>query len=401
MRPRSFFGLRWALLVTGWVAGCASTAPKLLTLPDLPRIEITDGLEEILPGTGILDTPVLSNDGQRLTVQTQVYEDPVLPYEVYSLAVAQRDDAGAWQPARIIRKGNYRAYLGRMSMPIQPAFDETGDELVFTHIEFDSLLSIPLAGSLRSWLATIPFAGGNPESIVEYPDFDLEPTELIQHARISPDGRWLTFYTRVHEHTQGVYLLNRHTGAKYRLSPHHDKHPTWSPDGKRIYFHTVVGGARHRFDFFAVGQEIAVLGYYDMTFEGDKLIDWQRKLFDPIDTDTYIYHKHPAEVPGTGLLFFHGEEEPDGKKRIMVRRAECGSPVYVLDLYWQGKKLKKAKHPCASFTTRDMIFIAKPKGSKTYHLLMNLKDDALTRIERLVNALPATSKAADATHPPG
>ncbi len=372
-----------ALTLLPVLAGCAHAGAPAFVHPDVPVIDLPDGAVEILPGTGVLDSPVLSPDGKRLAVQVEIYRDPALPYEVYSIAVAEQDASGKWQKAEIIQNGVYKKFLGRMEMPIQPSFDETGERIVLTQIRFDSGLSIPWAHTMRSWVERIPWKGGPAERLIEHGDWGMQPTELLQHARVSPDGRWLTFYTRVHEPTQGVHLLDLRTGAHHRLSTTHDKHPTWSPDGRRIYFHTAVGGKRHRFDLFASGEERAVLGFFELKIENDKLVGWERRLYDELG-DRFIYHKHPSEVAGTGLLFFHGRLEPDGNMKLMVRSTEPGSAPFVVRPKWQSKNLKAAKHPCSSFKQADLIFIAKPKKEKKYRLLMSLTPDALKKVGKMV-----------------
>lgn len=379
--------------------GCA--APRAAELQPLnpPVIELVNGTYEVLPGAGVFDSPVLSPAGDRLAVQIEIYRDPALPYEVYSLGVAQREADDRWGPVEIVQEGVYRPVCGRMSMPIQPSFDPTAEYLLVTQVRFDSILRIPLFPTLRSWVEKIPWRGGPAERIIDGKDWDLPKTELIQHARYSPDGRFLTFYTRVHTARQGVYLLDLKTGEKVRLGSDHDKHPTWSPDGRRIYFHCQTGGKRHRFDFSGGGQEQSVIGYYELLIGAEGQVNaWRRRLMDEPGGGRYLYQKHPVEVAGTGLLFCHGELRPDGKKRILVRRAEPGSQIYVLDPTWSGGELKEMKHPCASFERRDLMFIAKPKGGDAYNLLLALNEAALERIEQVVFAPdPTPAVHADST----
>ena len=301
--------------------GCLSSrdADGEFTYREWPVINLPEGAFRLMPSPAALDSPMLSPDGNRLAVQLEIYEDPALPYEIYSLAVAERDVTGRWGDLDVIQRGVYKKYAGRMEMPIQPAFDECGRRLFVTQILFNSLLSIPFPATLRSWIERIPWRGGNSERVVEGRDWNLRANELIQHARVSPDGRWLSFYTRVHQQDQGVYLLDLRSGAHFRLSREHDKHPTWSPDGKRIYFHTAVGGKRHRFDFFARGVERAVIGFLEMRFEKGQFVGCDRVLMDKLGGD-FIYHKHPTIVAGTGLLFFHGRLEPSGQMKFMVRQ---------------------------------------------------------------------------------
>jgi len=341
-------------MITG-LLGCQETRPALAPA-QYPEIELHEGVTQILEGEGIWDSPVLSADGRRLAVQVEVYKDPALPYEVYSIGVAERDDEGRWGPLKIVREGHYRKWGGRLHFPIQPCFDATGDRLYFTHIEFGSSLSIPVADSLRSWIAVMPWQGGRARKVVTHDAWGLRATELIQHPRISPDGRWLTFYTRVHEETQGIYLLDLETDRHFKLSQHHDKHPTWDPAGRRIYFHHVAGGKRHRFDFFAGGIEQSVLGYIELEFRNGELDKWRRVLMDEF-SDTFTYHKHPAEVPGTNLLFFHGREEPEDDLELMVRRNVPGSRYSSITENNCGKNSFTSGSGCASRYASNISFI--------------------------------------------
>lgn len=90
--------------------GCAGTQHTEFVYPELPVISLANGVVEIMPGTGVLDSPVLSADGERLAVQVEVYEDPILPYEIYSLGVAEKDKSGNWGRVEIIREGVYRKW---------------------------------------------------------------------------------------------------------------------------------------------------------------------------------------------------------------------------------------------------------------------------------------------------
>jgi dipeptidyl aminopeptidase/acylaminoacyl peptidase len=188
------------------------------------------------------------------------------------------------------------------------------------------------------------------------------------------------------------------SGARFRLSEEHDKHPTWSPDGRRIYFHTAVGGKRHRFDFFARGVERAVLGFYQMHFEDGRFSGCDRVLVNEL-ADDFVYHKHPTIVAGTGLLFFHGRLKPGGKMKLMVSRDEPGSQVFVVKPTLDGEALKALKHPCSSFERADLVFIAKPKGDDDYNMLLALTEEALGEIARVVNAR-GPSLASDETPRP-
>ena len=50
-------------------------------------------------------------DGNRLAVQVEVYRDSVLPYEIFSLGVTEKNTSGQWQPVDVIREGIYRQFI--------------------------------------------------------------------------------------------------------------------------------------------------------------------------------------------------------------------------------------------------------------------------------------------------
>ncbi len=369
------------LFCISFLAGCVNKQAAVLRYPEYEKIKLVEGISEIAPGFGIWESPALSPDGSRVAGQVELYKDPVLPYEVCSIAAADRDGAGKWRSARIVREGVYKKYAGRMELPVQPSFDAAGDKLVITQITVESLLSMPALCSMRSWVNTVPWDGGEGEVLLTHDQWGLQATELLQHPRYSPDGRYMAFYTQLHKKDQGIYILDTQTGKHYRLSDLHDKHPTWSPDGTRLYFHNVKGAGRHRFDPFACGIEQSVIGYFELHVNNDGIIGWQRRLMDEPD-GYYRYHKHPVEVPGTNLLFFHGGTKPDGKKKLMVRLNEPGSQVFVLKLKDQGKSIKEAKHPASSFQKTDMVFVAKEKGEKKYFHLLEISEREIRKLEK-------------------
>ncbi len=373
----------FALLVGVAFGGCSVSRTERFADRVLPVIELPDGAIEIVSDTEEIESPALSPDGRRVAVQVVEYRHRWLPYEVCSIAVSELHEVNHWSPLEIIRWGKHQPYLGRMELPVQPSFDETGEHLLLTHIEFQSGLGIPWISTTRSWVERIPWNGGVAKREIEYRDWHLAPTELLQHARISPDGVWLVFYTRERIRDQGVYLLNRRTGKHYRLCDQRDKHPTWDPTGRRIYFHHVEGGKRRRFDPFARGTERSVLGFFDLRIEQERLLGYERHLMDEMG-DEYFYDKHPTEVAGTGLLFFHGRKHPGGKMKLMVRAVTPGSQVYIVKPRLNGKVLKAAKHACSSYRMANLVFVGKVKGERTYRMLLSLTGEAMDLIRSAV-----------------
>ncbi len=379
-------GVLFVLTVTGFVAGCRTEQAVTFILPKYQSIKLNTGLERLIPDIGPIEAPTFSHDASRVALEVEDYRDPWLPYEIHSIAVSRKDEAGHWAVPTTVFSGRYKPFWGRMHTAVQPSFDADGQHLFITHVSFDSGLGIPWVNTLRSTIERIPLTDSPGLELVDHADWGHEPNELLQHARVSPDGRWLTFYTKEHERDQGVYLLDLKTKAKFRLSHTLDKHPTWSPDGRRIYFHHVEGGRRGRLKSASHGVERSVLGFFEMDFVDGRLVNWRRRLMDPMNDGEYIYHKHVTEVPGTSLLIFHGQLKPTGRKRLMVRTIEPRSQVFVLKPRWQGHKLAAAKHPCSSFEEKDVAFVARAKGEKTYRLLLDLTPTAIEEIGQAVFA---------------
>jgi len=373
----------WLSLWPVLMAGCAAADRREFSYPNLPVIKLANGIAEILASSHRLDSPAFSADGNRLVVQLEIYRDPVLPYEVCSIWLFDRDDSGVWRESGPVSEGVYKKLAGEMALPVQPSFDETGRYVILTQIRFFSVLSIPWLSTLRSWVERVPTGVGRASRLLEHADWDMRATELLQHARVSPDGRWLAFYTREHVRDQGIHLLDLRTGEHLRLSRGRDKHPTWSADGKRIYFHCAAGGRRRRFDPLAGTVERSVLGLVDLRFDDGRLVGWERRRFDEFGDD-YVYHKHPAEVASAGLLFFHGQLEPDGDKKLMVRRTDPGSQVFIVEPRWKGKKLKEIKHVCSALGAANLGFVAKVQGEKGYRHVFSLTREALEEVCRAV-----------------
>lgn len=189
-------------------------------------------------------------------------------------------------------------------------------------------------------------------------DFNIKSGDRMEHVRMSPDGRWITFYLHDIPEQRGVYLYNLKTKVTTYLGLFDDKHPTWTEDGSKILFHQQKGGnAGEDSDV-----EMASIGYYDLKFSGDSVQVTRILLDEPLAEGEYRYHKHPALYPGTKLLFFHGKKKPDGSSKIFVRELKAKSKIFELEMKGDDEKeLKMSKHPATAQADVGLFFIGKYK----------------------------------------
>jgi hypothetical protein len=190
-------------------------------------------------------------------------------------------------------------------------------------------------------------------------DLGLQKSEMLKHARISPNGKWLTFYTHGFEEQRGVHVYNFETRKAASLGPYDDKHPTWTPDGTKILFHQQTGGN----SFTKPGEEErSLIGYYEMDFSGSD-VKSTRVMMDT-EVKGFAYQKHPSVYPGTDLLFFHGADSLDSAKRLHIRRLKPNSKIYKLsDLMTDDVEIKSSKHANSSINPTGIYFVGKKKGA--------------------------------------
>ena len=172
--------------------------------------------------------------------------------------------------------------------------------------------------------------------------------------------------------TQGIYVYNRETRQTFYLGNHADKHPTWSADGKRIFFHEqgLMGKT-----------EIARVGFYDLQFNGNEVTVGNRAFFTNPGQElgsSYVYQKHPAYHSGLGLVLAHvriGEECASGgeacKKVIAAFSMDHPErPPLILKMKYNGQKVRHAEHVDVSDQANSPIyFVGRVDGEKEDRLL--------------------------------
>jgi hypothetical protein len=347
-------------LLFSTVAFAASPGKAETEMPlayDIKKIKINEGIKLISGATFDVESPAISNNGDRLCYIDKLKDSKIIyPVEIYTMELGRN---GKWGNKRRIQKEKKFDAFSKC------AFDEN-DDILASELKY-RFWSFSMTRSLWHSIRNGDFEPKGYDSyITSYRFSDLEKTntikpkemgfssdkEFIKHPRVSPDGNWMTYYTMGMHDKKGAFLYNLNTKKTYRLSYSSDKHPTWTADGKKILFHFQQNIGENQV-------EAAYLGYYELNLTDKNVISYKRVVMDDLKAEGYTYHKHPALDTDSNLLFFHGQKKHEGKKVLMVRRLEKDSQVYELKMKINGMKLKKAKHPTIGFTNTGVVFVGK------------------------------------------
>lgn len=273
-----------------------------------------------------------------------------------------------------------------MNLFIKGAFVGSADQIVACELEFRaSSLPKTVINYLKTkewdpigYHSVISFyKNGKRVSALDARAFGLPDKTFLEHPRVSPDQKWLTFYVQPGAEmpspaTQGIYLYNFETKTTTYLGNHADKHPTWSADGQQIFFHEQgkMGNT-----------EIARVGFYDLEFSGNDVRVKNRAFFtDPgqtLGTD-YVYQKHPAYHAGLRLVLFHervGEgcaENPEACKKAIgvISMDHPERPPLFLKLSYNGKKVSHVQHVDVSDQPDSpLYFVGRVDGEQNDRLL--------------------------------
>ena len=182
---------------------------------------------------------------------------------------------------------------------------------------------------------------------------DLFRTKRVSDAQVSPDGKWVAFVVTVVDKAENllnsdIWLVSSDGKDSRQLtsSPKHDRHPRWSPDGKRIVFESNRGGSFQLYTIQVDGGEARQLT--TLSTEATQPIwspDGKRIAFvsavfpefsdKPFNESDGLNRKRKEErekskVKGrvfTQLLYRHWDSWVDGKRQhLFVVPADGGEP---------------------------------------------------------------------------
>lgn len=333
------------------------------TLDGVDEIKLTPALEVIEANRWEMQNPSLSYDGQAVSFNaTKIKFIPRLDITPF---MSFRNADGTWSKSDVkIKKRFLKGYIGG-------AFLGDDNDLYYASYK-------KIAGAHE-------FAFYERQDDKYYPvkkfkmkkDFGLG-NNIINHPKVSPDGRWLTFYTRGLD-KRGIYLYNFETEEVHHISTredgqgHDDKHPTWTADGKKILFHYQTGGNS---SVNTDQDEQSYLGYYAIETKGNQLVSSTRVMIDDLSSPKFTYHKHAGNFVDTDYIVFHGKKKIDGSSKIYIRKMEKNSNIYEIELKnAAGEKFKKLKHPTLSMKAKNMVFLARTELEEDYTLYNMSADD--------------------------
>lgn len=241
-----------------------------------------------------------------------------------------------WSP-----DGKYIAFIQRSFLEVDSAFGalmvvpaEGGPAQIVTR------QINPRPGPARGGLFWTPdsrgITVGTPPGLVTY---DLHGNVIrtlpatvpfrTQYAGYSPDGRWIAYHkvesgTRGEDHAE-VWIVPATGGTPVQISRSgdFDGWPSWSRDGRALYFVSDRGGSsniwRVNLDPESGqprGEPAAVTSYSDATLIYPRLIDGGRRLAFVVMRQTGAIHVGPAEAPDRGRVVARGSNpllSPDGQ----------------------------------------------------------------------------------------
>ena len=204
----------------------------------------------------------------------------------------------------------------------------------------------------------IPSGGGDAVKLTDY---------FTQHARCSPDGKFLVFDA---EFGSVIQICSSEGGSPIRIVPEsipikHSGMPCWSPDGKFITFHSngviwtlELANGNFRKIFEMDGKLVAP---FDWTPDGKNIIADIRDTIDPGETDiwkiplnankdeakqlTFLngYQVEPNISPDGSMIVFMSWKDRKSSMSLFIISSDGGEPVQIT--YKQGHEAEASWSP--------------------------------------------------------
>jgi hypothetical protein len=204
-------------------------------------ITVRGGVHEVPSPELDTDRPELSPDGRRVVYST---EDPTpLPFYILSAYESRSDDGAVWTTPRVVRRSAGAVRSGTLESWFFPTYRPTGGGfLIGLGTARTDANGIPDAATMDAHFLDLDAGGESRDTILSARAMGFPIGDIPQGQRYSPDGRRIVFYAQS-PGVQGLYLYDRATAAVTRLTTSLDRDPTFSADGRQIYFHAQTGDA--------------------------------------------------------------------------------------------------------------------------------------------------------------
>jgi hypothetical protein len=348
-------------------AGDGTLADSSVPLVEYKKLDVPEQFTSLVDQKGFaVESPVVSDDESKLIYIGNSLSSRMPPNDLFIKDLTSTSEATAikkplLRKLNIFVKGSFTPNGGIIACELDYRFGAITRTTVnyFRNHQWDP----------KGYHSVISFyENGKRVKTLDAKDFGLPDGTFLEHPRVSSDNRYIAFYIQGDASNQGIYVYNRETRKTSYLGNYADKHPTWSPDGKKIFFH-------EQGKLNGTGEEIARIGYYNIAYTDDEATMESRVILgetaDQPMGATYIYAKHPAYHAGLNLVLFHARDTKDNGKEIGAFSLDHPhhKPV-LMKISFNGKKVKGSEHADVSIREdSNLYFVGKVNGETSKRVL--------------------------------
>jgi WD40 repeat protein len=349
---------------------------------DHSRITVRRGVHEIQTPALNADRPELSPDGRRLVYTVE--EITPLPFFVLSVHEVTAQRHGQWSPERLVEQGIPAVISGSVNSWFFPTFRPNTSGLLvgLGTIQTDEN-GIPIFPTLRASFVDIAESGQVTDTVMSALDVGLPFGEIPEGERYSPSGQQVTFFAQQSPDDQGIYVYDIPTSTLSRLTTELDKDPTFSADGRTIFFHHQDGNAQNGI------AETDTLGTLRLQASGGQ-VTATRALIQPAP-GLFAVEQHPTPIVGSDAVWFHVQDSADSASSLAVRRT-CAPGRVTIDFEVGGRRIVDAKRPGSALHTRDVTFMGKFDGDVNYRIFA-IDDEIVDVVTTLAQLTPCPRSA--------
>jgi hypothetical protein len=312
---------------------------------ELPKVALKNPLSLLVSAEHNIEGPRLSPDGKWLTyIDGEEKDVPKWIKKILGMPESEKAEKFTAWVAPVDGTEPPRKIAGKtFHNVVQPTFRPDGKAVLMA--EQKNLPFLARGEKLHEMkLTEVDLASGAKRTVY---NGDI----TLIHPQYHPDGKSIAAYSR-QPGKEGLYLLDAtKPGAEpVRLTNVADKHPIWSEDGKKLFFHNQTNAEEE-------GAEKAWLGVLDMTDPKNP----KRTMIDDVASDAY--HKHPTPLPNSDLVVYHVADQQTDKKWLEVVNTvtKDRAKLPVEGVSPNGSKLSEFKHAAFGPGGDQMVVLGKAK----------------------------------------